>query len=205
MMTFLIRSLTLPEFALRAVSRAVKGDWLALVVPERTSETAAARLLSELRSLGKIHVASEVLSHPANARDLQERLAHERKHVAVVIASVQFSSEEWAHLDLLRSRLGRSGPTILILSRDSVEVMAESAPNILSWIGGSIWEADLDSDELSEAKRQGRLSDLRAWSRITDQELIRRAESGELGREPEFVEWLALLGRSDLVDKHKPA
>jgi hypothetical protein len=197
---FLLQRLTLPQFALRAVARAINGDWLVLVAPDAYSEAVGAGLLSELKSLAGTNMHPALLTNPDGARALGDRLAREGKRVAVIVTGIDgFSSDEWAHLDVLRSRLSRSGPTILIVSRAAVEAMAEAAPNILSWIGGSIWEANLEGEGLTEAARQARLADLRAWSRITDEELIRRAESGELGREPEFVEWLALLGRSDLV------
>jgi hypothetical protein len=42
---------------------------------------------------------------------------------------------------------------------------------------------------------------LRRWSGLEDLEVIRRAEAGTLSPDPEYAEWLTLLGRGDLLAK----
>ena len=77
--------------------------------------------------------------------------------------------------------------------------MCREAPHLASWIGGSIWEADVTSDLLSDEEKAARLKALREWANLGDDEVLRRAQEGTLPNEPEFVEWLVLLGRADLI------
>ena len=56
-----------------------------------------------------------------------------------------------------------------------------------------------DSGLMTEAERQERLKELSKHFGLTGEEVVRKAEAGELPHEPEFVEWLVLLNRGDLV------
>jgi hypothetical protein len=75
----------------------------------------------------------------------------------------------------------------------------EAAPNLASWLGGLVFSRQ-DPGERLAALRQQRLASLRAWSSKTDEDVIRDAEAGTLPRDPEYAEWLVLLGRGDLLD-----
>ena len=72
------------------------------------------------------------------------------------------------------------------------------APNVASWIGGSAWELE-GPQGLAPAERESRLQALRAWARLTDEDVVHLAEAGNLPQEPEYAEWLILLGRGDLL------
>ena len=78
---------------------------------------------------------------------------------------------------------------------------SRAAPNLASWIGGSVWSIDLASDALDEEERRSRLATLREWSGLSDSEVVQMAQEGNLPAEPEYVEWLVLLGREDLVGR----
>lgn len=183
---------------MRLAARANKGDWLVLVGPPGKSHDIAARLADEVHSLAS--GSTETSKDPADATSLGEAIVRAPRNRTLLVSGLDsLSNDAWAYLDLLRNRLMRVGPIVLIMSEDSATRMAEAAPNIASWIGGAVWEVDLQGEHLSTEERSARLADLRAWARTTDEEVIRRAERGELPREPEFVEWLLLLGRSDLL------
>ncbi len=107
--------------------------------------------------------------------------------------------EKWRLLDIMRSALERKGPAILWLASDDIANLANLAPNIRSLIGASIFVAGPDGGIMTETERQQRLKELSEHFGLTGEEVVRRAESRELPNEPEFVEWLVLLGRGDLV------
>jgi hypothetical protein len=52
---------------------------------------------------------------------------------------------------------------------------------------------------LSPGEIEQRLAALRAWASCGDAEVIQLAETGQLPRDPEYAEWLTLLGRGDLL------
>ena len=52
---------------------------------------------------------------------------------------------------------------------------------------------------MTEEERQERLKELSEHFGLTAEEVVQKAEARELPHEPEFVEWLVLLDRGDLV------
>lgn len=73
------------------------------------------------------------------------------------------------------------------------------APNLASWLGGLVFSHE-DPDALARAQIGPRLDALHAWSGKSDAEVVEEAEQGRLPRDPEYAEWLVLLGRGDLLD-----
>ena len=51
---------------------------------------------------------------------------------------------------------------------------------------------------MTEKERESRVSELALHYGTSNVEIVLKAESGELPPEPQFVEWLVLLGRGDL-------
>lgn len=197
-MTVPLPTTRLPEFALRVESRAGRGDWLVLAVPAGTCDDIAANLLAELAAF-ETTVAVHV-TDVENALALAESVRHAARDARVVVSGVdEFSDSEWEHLDLLRSRLARDQAILLLLSPDSVERLFRNAPNVSSWIGGSVWTLDESDDEESAAEKEPRLAELRRWANMTDEQLIELAQEGKLPSGPEYAEWLILIGRGDLL------
>jgi len=197
-MTMPLKRLSLAEFGLRAVARHGKGDWLVLAAPESEIPTVASRIKDEVEALGDSPV--QEIRDPANASSFIESVRGADQSKLLIVSGIEFFSEEhWRYIDLLRSRLMRPQAVIMVLSLRSIEYMVRSAPNLSGWIGGSIWEADIGSEVLSDKERHARLQSLREWSGLTDEEMVYRAERGKLPKEPEYVEWLVLLNRGDLV------
>lgn len=193
-----LKRLSLSEFALRTIARPGTGDWLVLVAPEEAVGDVASRVRGDVEALGDCSV--EYIKDPVDALELVQSVRNaEREKLLVVSGIDKFSEEEWGHVDLLRSRLRRERAVVLVLSARSTGRLARNAPHLASWIGGSIWEADVTSEFLSDSEKAGRLRSLREWARLTDDEVVRRAQDGTLPNEPEFIEWLVLLGRVDLI------
>src|SRR5207249_3604055 len=119
--------------------------------------------------------------------------------VVVLFAAGDLDANAWSSLDLMRSALERTGPVILWMTPDAVGGLTEFAPNIRSFIGPSIFVAGPEGGMMNEQEQQKRLEELRQHYRLTDEEIVRKAQSKALPPEPHFVEWLVLLGRGDLV------
>lgn len=119
---------------------------------------------------------------------------------AVLITGLdRFDPDHWRALDINRSGLARRGPIVLWLSAEGLTNLCSWAPNLKSFIGGSMFAAASHGGVMTAEERQQRLEQLAAHYRMSGEEVIRLAESGALPTEPQFVEWLVLLGRGDLV------
>lgn len=178
----------------------IRGEtgWLAALAPVTDSTVALDQLQTELRSI--LQKAARVIHlEPSTFEELRDTL-HQPDDDAVILSSgTGLTQEKWRSLDIMRSALERKGPVILWLATGDVANLTEHAPNIRSFVGASIFLAGPDGGIMTETERQERLKQLSEHFQLTDQEVVRRAEAGELSNEPEFVEWLVLLDRGDLV------
>jgi hypothetical protein len=140
-----------------------------------------------------------VLPLPQPVEELSESLHQPSDDVVVLLGSSTIEPGEWSRMDMNRSRLEREGPVILWLSPEQVSQMSQYAPNIKSYVGGSVFRLTRDESTIDEAERQRRLEELSGHYGWTNQELISRASARALPPEPEIAEWLVLLGRGDLI------
>jgi hypothetical protein len=72
---------------------------------------------------------------------------------------------------------------------------------VSSWIGSRVYDLELGLEILTEAESQQRLEALEQFTGKTDEEVICLAETGQLPTDPEYGEWLVLLGRGDLLER----
>ena len=70
---------------------------------------------------------------------------------------------------------------------------------LASFFGGSVWQLEPETGELSEPERVARVKALEAWAGMSSDEMMARAERKELPPEPEYAEWLVLVHRSELL------
>jgi len=178
----------------------IRGEtaWLAVLSPAADSTAALDQLQTELRSILQ-KPARVIPLEPSTFEELQAAL-HQPEDDAVILSSgTGLTQEKWRSLDIMRSAMERKGPVILWLSTDDVANLTAHAPNIRSFIGASIFLAGPDGGIMTDAERQERLNELSQHFGFTGDEAVRRAEARELPHEPEFVEWLVLLGRGDLL------
>ena len=170
--------------------------WLVLVVDGTASD--AARVLSdEISALdGEVAATGTVTSGAA----LEDFVRAHARGIAIVIGASAFTDADWRRVDVNRTRLERRGTTVLVLDAASIEHLENKAPNLASWIGGNIWRLER-AKPLDAAALEQRLVALRGWSGLEDSEIIRRAEAGTLPSDPEYAEWLTLLGRGELLGR----
>ncbi len=185
------------EIARRLEIRGETG-WLAVLTLASDSAAALDELRTELESVLQ-KPARVVELQPSIFEELREAL-HQPDNDAVILSrGTGLTPEKWRSLDIMRSALERKGPVVLWLAPDDIANLADFAPNIRSFIGGSIFLAGPDGGIMTETERQQRLKDLSEHFGLTGEEVVRKAEARELPHEPEFVEWLVLLNRGDLV------
>lgn len=195
-MTSLPHLLSLPEFALRITARPVAGSLFVLVCPADLIDKASGRLELELEGELQTERIDGAEDAPTLIESFQQR---DDRHTVIVSGLESFLESDWRRIDLLRSRLLRDGAIVFVISPAAVEQLTRNAPNLASWIGGSMWSLDIGSELLTPEERGRRLEALREWSQRTDTEILRLAEAGSLPEEPEYVEWLILLKRPDLI------
>jgi hypothetical protein len=183
------------EFALRA---GTQPGWSVLLVEPEHAQEVLNSLSDELQDLDE---AQSVRITPDSPEDFVVAFQAADGHTVVVNGLDKFTDDDWQHIDLLRSRLARDGSTILLLSLAAVEKFFAFAPNLSSWLGSTVWRADLDANILSQNEKEQRLNAIREGATFSDHEVVARAERGELPSDPEFAEWLTLLGRGDLVPR----
>lgn len=119
--------------------------------------------------------------------------------VLVVVGLEHLGKDEWGVLDVNRSALERPGPLILWLPISSVGALNANAPNIRSFIGGSIFALSDEGSFMTEQERANRIEELSASYNLSSKAVVEMAQRGTLPAEPDFAEWLVLLGRGDLL------
>jgi hypothetical protein len=113
----------------------------------------------------------------------------------------QWTDADWRHLDQLRSNLVIQRGAFLLLSEHSTTLMLNQAPHLASLIGVRVYPFTYGTEFLTVEEQEDRLVSLRSWSGKTDDAIIALAESNQLSPEPEYGEWLVLLGRGDLIER----
>jgi hypothetical protein len=129
---------------------------------------------------------------------LTESLRNPNDDIAILVAD-HLTPEQWSSFDLMRSAIERKGPIVIWGSANSLQSLTEYAPNVRSYLGSSFFAIGTDGGIMTEAERTERLEELSEYYGITNEQVVHLAEAGTLSSEPHFIEWLALLGRGDLV------
>lgn len=183
------------EFALRLNAlrgTAVYGAYLA--TPDKIG-VATAELREELQSFDANATIS--MNSPRNASALISELDADSAEIQLVQASA-FSAADWALLDRRRSSIAHRGLLIFITTQVSFDELMRQAPNLASWLGGQVF-AYPDDEPQRAAHREQRLAALRMWASRSDAEILEAARQGTLPPDPEYAEWLVLLGHSELL------
>lgn len=193
------RPISLPEFSLRVATRPARGDWFVLATPSHQLSEIQDTLAGDVAALTQS--APTVTSAVENSRDLVRAIRASTDGVLLIGGLETFSEVEWRSVDMMRSRLEGNRTVVLLMSPKQLKILAESAPNLASWLTGGIWQLDEDIEQLSDAERADRLATLRKSTGMSDEEVVNRAQNGTLSSEPQFTEWLLLLRRSDLIER----
>jgi len=192
-----LRELSLPELALRLDASQGDAAYLVYVVPPDELADVAAELLAELNGT---EIPTISIESTSAARLLHELSGFEG---TLVLNAGGYRASDWSLLDRRRSDLQRVGPTVFLTTEESFDELMQVAPNLASWLGGNAFTrppSELQATQISNDRDERRAA-LRVWSGMSDADVIRRAEAHTLPLDPEYAEWLVLLGRGDLLDE----
>jgi hypothetical protein len=185
------------DLALRILASRGTSAYLAGLVHPGESASLAAEVEAELRALDE-HVAVGSLIPSSGAA----RLLHELPSITadvLLIGAESYGEEDWRLLDRRRSALARTGVMVFFTTPPSFTMLMRVAPNLSSWLAGLVFSAGMEHP-MTEEQREARLARLRAWAGMTDAEVALAATEGHLPGDPEYAEWLVLIGRGDLLD-----
>lgn len=183
--------------ALRLVALRETTAYVVYLIHPAVMKTVEAELRAELAAYDEGLNIRTIESSPSSARLLQE--APSILADVLLIGADAYAEADWRLLDRRRSEFSREGITVFLTSPGSFAMLMRVAPNLASWLGGSVFTYE-DIDALAIEQRDRRLASLRTWSGKTDGEVLQAAQAGRLPRDPEFAEWLVLLGRGDLLN-----
>ncbi|MBN1609954.1 MAG: hypothetical protein JW940_25225 [Polyangiaceae bacterium] len=186
------------EFALRCIASQGAAAYLIYLASPADIASVFGELQDELTTaLPEIQAVKS-----SSARQLLEAVAAHDANVPLLVDASAYDAEAWRLLDRRRSSLQRSGVTAIMTTTDSFDALMRHAPNLMSWFGGDVFA--FPGTEVLERRhaslREDRLAALRAWSGLTDAEVLEQARAQTLPRDPEYAEWLVLLGRGDLLN-----
>lgn len=173
-------------------------SWVALLTPLIDTEIELDSLRADLSALLERNTRTIALEN-ATFEFLRESLREPADDVVILTAPTDLSPEKWSAIDLMRSALERKGPIIFWLSMAGFACLADSAPNIRSFIGPSVFAVGPDGASLTQEQKNERLNDLSRFYNLTNEAVIHSAEAHALPLNAHFVEWLVLLGRGDLI------
>lgn len=193
-----VTSASIPELALRLIAVRGTAAYAAYLAPADEVTEAITELSEELAAFDPA-LAIEVL-RPGNGEQLVAALAEVTREV-VVIDAASYGDRDWRLLDRRRSALARAGLMVFVTTPDSFARLMQAAPNLSSWLGAFVFEQPHDAAATASMREQ-RLAALRSWAQKSDADVIQAATQCQLPADPEYAEWLVLLGRGDLLD-HK--
>jgi hypothetical protein len=191
---------SIDELLQRVGTQPADGNvWFVLVLPEADHADLAADLGDVLEIFTESSVAS--LSGNNGVEQLVEQVETSEAASLILSGLEQWTGADWRHLDQLRSNLALQRGAFLLLSEEAASLLLNHAPNLASWIAGRVYSFTYGTEFLTVDEQDARLTGLREWAGQTDDEIIALAESNQLSPEPEYGEWLVLLGRGDLIER----
>ncbi len=128
-----------------------------------------------------------------------EKIRTANEPVIVISGLEQWSDHDFSALDINRSRLETGAFVIFAVDLETAARLLDRAPNIRSLIGANVFIWAPDPARMLPGEIEVRLRQLRDHYGKSDDEILDEASAGTLSPEPQFVEWLILLGRGDLV------
>jgi hypothetical protein len=183
--------------ALRLSASLGTAFYVIYLIPPGQAARIVAELEEELGALGEeVNVAT--VGGPSGAA----RLLHDLPALVgdvLLVSAETYAKADWRLLDRWRSALAREGAVVFVTTPASFAELMRVAPNLASWLGGLVFSHE-DPDAMARGQIGPRLDALRAWSGKSDAEVVEEAQRGALPRDPEYAEWLVMLGRGDLLD-----
>jgi hypothetical protein len=190
------KSLGAASLSLRLRASRGTAIYIIYLIPPGETGRIIAEVEEEIRALGE-EATVRTVGVPSGA----VRLLHDLPVVAadvLLVSAETYREADWRLLDRRRSALAREGAVVFVTTPASFAELMRVAPNLASWLGGLVFSHE-DPDALARAQIGPRLDALRVWSGKSDGDVVEEAERGLLPRDPEYAEWLVLLGRGDLL------
>lgn len=188
-------------FALRMNALRGTATYAAYLAMPDDAELALTEIEEELRGFDPGAQITRIA--PRGAKELVGALEAESDEILLIDAR-SFSTEDWALLDRRRSAIAHRGVTVFVTTPSSFDDLMRTAPNLASWLGGQVFMFPSHGETGVAAHREQRLAALRAWASRSDQEILEAARSRTLPPDPEYAEWLVLLGHGELLDTRTP-
>ena len=175
-------------------------SWIAVVVGSSLAPDAVEEFATEIQSQSDENTNDRVVPiEGLLPSDIRDKVQSPGNDAVVLLGFEDRSKDFWVGLDINRSALERSGSLFFWLSYSALSDLCRHAPNIRSYIGPSIFVLTGTKGALTAEEREQRLKELAEKFKMSDSEIIQKAEEKQIEPEPEFVEWLLLLRRGDLV------
>jgi hypothetical protein len=184
------------QLALRLYAERSGATYAVYVVPSGPISGVIGELGEELRSFDPPIVTAAL--HPGTGTELMRGVAGAATE-ALLIDAASLGRRDWSLVDRCRSSLSRVGVLVLVTTPDSFGLLMQAAPNLASWLGALAYQYEDPSAQEAELRAR-RLATLRSWAQRSDEDVVRAARQGRLPADPEYAEWLVLLGRGDLLD-----
>lgn len=193
-MSVALRAAEVGELCMQLVASLGPATYWAFLVNDGEGPTTLAQVYEEVRGLDE---TVDVERYTGDVATLPAWITAAKAHVLLIDAT-EFGSEDWASLDLMRSSLAHEGAVVFIVVHEGLSDLMQVAPNLASWLGGNAFTKD-DGTLAIEGARKHRLATLQSSLKMSNADVVRAAEEGSLPRDPEFAEWLVLLGRGELL------
>jgi hypothetical protein len=173
------------------------GDTWVVVLGGETTSDSISGFVSDLSA--SLNRTVRVVTSAGSMDGLLTALASPADDPVLIADLDGVDSEAWSALDINRSALAREGTVILWLSTHGLANLSRFAPNLRSFVGGSIFPLLPDGSTLTPEERASRIAELEDHFQMTSEQAITQAAAGTEPADPLFVEWLVLLDRGDLV------
>ena len=173
--------------------------WGVLIRSDVGTENDLDALRGELQA--QLGVPMRVIESAGHSvEDLVQMLREPPDDIVLVKGLDLWSDGEFESLDVMRSALARPGIVLLWARLSGLVRLFQRAPNLRSWIGGNVVRIEEDRGFMTSDEVRLRLETLSKHFGLTDEQVVAQAKDKSLPPDPEFAEWLILLGRADLVD-----
>jgi hypothetical protein len=173
--------------------------WVVVTAPEASLQEARDELAEEIRFAVRDVDDGGVctLMHaPDAAGGFVDDLASSPLGIVLLTGLEGVDDDAIRLLDLQRNRLVGVASFVILTTDAGAERLAGLAPNLWSLVGPKAFRLDRSVGRMDV---EARLASMRDETGLDDDEVVRQAEAGNLPADPMYAEWLALLGRGDLL------
>lgn len=194
-----VPSTTSTALAHRIYMAGAGTHWYAVILADLTCRGFIDDLSEDLQGLGVRATATA----PRDRGGFLQVL-HSKEPSLAVIVPADVRAEDWRSVDLARDRVRRHATTVVATTVDGYRVMAESAPNLVSFMVGQTFSPASDDYAVLDASEvEARLEALRRDTGLSDRQFMEQVTSGNMPDEPWAAQWLVLLDRGDLLLPHE--